>query len=153
MGSYALSRSETIAAPPERIRPLIARFPEWRTWSPFENTDPELSREYRGAEEGTGAVYEWSGNKQAGAGIMTITDTTDDQVKIHLQFLRPFKAESRHTFDLAPSGGGATTVTWTMTGEQKGLMGLLMKLFLPMEKAMGPQFERGLATLKEVAES
>jgi len=152
MGSYSLSRSVTVAAPPERIRPLITKFPQWRRWSPFEESDPDLKRDYRGAEEGVGAVYEWSGNAKAGAGVMTITEATETRVDIHLRFLRPFKSESRHRFDLAPSDG-TTTVTWTMSGEQKGIMGLAMKLFMPMEKVMGPQFEKGLAALKEAAES
>ena len=40
-----------------------------------------------------------------------------------------------------------------MSGEQRGLMGLVMKLFMPVEKVMGPQFEKGLASLKQAAES
>ena|SRR5690554_5629191 len=152
MSSYSLSRSVTVAATPERIRPLITQFPQWRRWSPFEQSDPDLKRDYRGAEEGVGAVYEWSGNAKAGAGVMTITAATANKVDIHLRFLRPFKAESQHRFDLAPSGA-TTNVTWTMSGEQRGLMGLVMKLFMPVEKVMGPQFEKGLASLKQAAES
>ena len=56
----------------------------------------DLKRDYRGAEEGVGAVYEWSGNAKAGAGVMTITAATANKVDIHLRFLRPFKAESQH---------------------------------------------------------
>jgi hypothetical protein len=38
-----------------------------------------------------------------------------------------------------------------MTGEQKGLMGMFGKVF-SMEKLIGPDFEKGLARLKAVAE-
>ena len=38
-----------------------------------------------------------------------------------------------------------------MTGEQKGLMGLFGK-FVSMDKMIGPDFEKGLARLKAVAE-
>jgi len=151
MSRYAFSRSVAIAASPQRVLERITRFPEWRAWSPFEGADPELRRTYRGAEQGAGAIYEWSGNAQAGAGIMTITSATDSRVTIELQFLRPFKSVSHHTFDVVPDGA-ATRVTWTMAGELKGFTGWLMRVMMPMEKGLGPQFERGLAALKRVVE-
>jgi len=51
-----------------------------------------------------------------------------------------------------PSSGGSTDVTWTMTGEQKGLMGLLGKV-VPTDKLVGKDFEKGLAQLKTAAEA
>lgn len=152
MAEYVVSRSVEIAAPRERILPLLVSFPQWRRWSPFEDADPELVREYRGAESGVGAEYEWSGNARAGSGVMTITDVTDSRVAIRLQFLRPFRSGSEHTFDLDPSDEG-TRVTWTMAGEQRGFMGLVSRLLMPMEKAMGPTFEQGLASLRSAAEA
>ena len=38
-----------------------------------------------------------------------------------------------------------------MTGENKGMMALLGK-FMSMDKMIGPDFEKGLARLKAVAE-
>ena len=38
-----------------------------------------------------------------------------------------------------------------MTGEQKGLMAVFGK-FMSMDKLIGPDFEKGLARLKAVAE-
>jgi len=153
MSTYTITRSVVVDTEPERVLPLITRFENWRRWSPFEDSDPQLKREYRGPEEGTGAVYEWEGNAKAGAGIMTITEVTACQALIELEFLRPFKSSSRHVFSVTPSGGAASTVTWTMHGEQKGLTGLVTRFVMPMEKVMGPEFEKGLAALKDAAEA
>lgn len=152
MASYTVSRSVVIDAQPEQVFPYLVRFPEWMKWSPFEGTDPELQRVYRGSDEGDGAIYEWSGNAKAGAGMMTITDVTSCLVHIDVEFFRPFKNQTKHAFTVTPSGGAATTVTWTMDGEHTGFMGLVGRWVMPMEKVMGPEFEKGLEALKAVVE-
>ncbi|GAA1743175.1 SRPBCC family protein [Microbacterium paludicola] len=152
MASYTVSRSVVIDAQPEQVFPYIERFPEWVKWSPFEGSDPELQRVYRGAPEGDGAIYEWSGNAKAGAGMMTITDVTSCQVHVDTEFFRPFKNKTRHVFAVTPSGGAATTVTWEMHGEHTGLVGLVSRVLMPIEKFMGPEFEKGLEALKRVVE-
>ncbi|WP_350278273.1 hypothetical protein [Kribbella sp. HUAS MG21] len=58
MSTYEVTRTETIGATPDRITPLITRFPAWQQWSPFERSDPELRRSYRGPAEGAGAEFE-----------------------------------------------------------------------------------------------
>jgi hypothetical protein len=52
-------------------------------------------------------------------------------------------------FDLTPAAGG-TDVTWVMTGERNILMSLMGKLFF--DKAIGRDFDRGIASLKAAAE-
>ena len=64
-------------------------------------------------------------------------------------FLKPFKATNVTRFDLAPVGD-ATDVTWTMTGTRSAIMSVAGKLFF--DKAIGKDFDRGLADLKTQAE-
>ena len=45
---------------------------------------------------------------------------------------------------------GGTDVTWTMTGTRSAIMGLAGKLFF--DKAIGKDFDKGLAALKAAAE-
>ena len=47
--------------------------------------------------------------------------------------------------------GGQTVVTWSMAGKNN-LMGKIFGLFMDCEKMIGSQFEKGLASLKSVAE-
>jgi hypothetical protein len=72
------------------------------------------------------------------------------RVKVALDFLKPFKSSSVTAFDLQPEGE-TTRVTWTMTGANT-LMLRVMGIFRSMDKMIGPDFEKGLAQLKTVAE-
>jgi len=157
MGDYSVSRSIVIAAPTERILPHLVSFPEWRAWSPWEGYDAELRRDYRGAESGVGAEYQWAGNKQAGEGIMTITAASPTEVGVRVQFLKPFASVNDQTFVLEPApgpeGSAATLVTWSMAGSWGWFMTILTRILFPIDKTVGKDFERGLAALKGVVES
>ncbi|CAH0257493.1 MULTISPECIES: SRPBCC family protein [unclassified Arthrobacter] len=146
MSTYEVTRSAVIPAPAEDIFPLVNSFHEWTKWSPWESVDPAMERNYSGSESGVGAKYAWSGNRKAGAGTMEIVDTAEPRnIKIRLEFTKPFKAVNPTTFTFAPSGSG-TQVTWTMTGENKGI-GKVFALFMNMDKMVGADFEKGLASL------
>lgn len=150
MGGYSVERGITVNAPAHLVHGLINDFHQWTSWSPWEDLDPALERTYSGPEEGQGARYDWKGNRKAGQGGMVITGSTAEGVDINIEFLKPFKATNQTRFDITPSGNG-TKIRWVMTGEQKGLMSLLGKVY-SMDKMIGPDFEKGLARLKAVAE-
>lgn len=149
--AFRLERSILIAAPAERIHPLIADFRSWRSWSPWENKDPGMARTLSGAESGVGAAYAWEGNKDIGAGRMEILESSPQRILIKLDFLRPFEAHNVAEFTLRPEGQG-TRVTWAMSGPQP-FIGKLMSLVFSLERMVGPDFEAGLATLKHQAEA
>ena len=149
MSDFTLSRSTRIAADSTRVHALLDDFREWQKWSPWEGVDDDLVREYTGPDHGVGSTYHWSGNKKAGEGEMRITDSSPTAVVVDLEFLKPFKATNVTTFSLDPSGD-ATDVTWTMVGHRSAVMGILGRLFF--DKAIGGDFEKGLAALKQEAE-
>jgi uncharacterized protein YndB with AHSA1/START domain len=151
MGSFEVVRSTTIAAPRERVHGLIDDFRAWRSWSPWEDVDPNLERDYSGPDSGVGARYAWEGNRKAGKGSMEIVDSRPERVDLRLRFEKPWKADNRVAFDLAPAGDGATQVTWRMSGSHKGLAALLGKVF-GMDRLIGRDFEKGLARMKAAAE-
>jgi hypothetical protein len=150
MGGYSVERSITVNAPAHRVHGLVDDFHRWTLWSPWEDLDPELQRTYSGPDQGAGARYEWKGNRKAGQGNMRITGSTPEAIDITIDFLKPFKATNTTRFSLNPSGAG-TEVLWEMWGEQKGVMALVGKVY-SMDKMIGPDFEKGLARLKAVAE-
>lgn len=149
MSEFSLSRNTRIQADADRVHALLDDFREWQTWSPWEGVDPDLHREYTGPDHGVGSTYHWSGNRKAGEGEMRITESTPDAVVVDLAFLKPFKATNVTTFAITPAGD-ATDVTWTMAGTRSALMGVLGSLFF--DKAIGADFEKGLASLKQEAE-
>jgi len=152
MDAYTVERSVAIDAPPEVVYARIVDFHRWIDWSPWENVDPDLQRSYSGSNSGAGAVYTWSGNRKVGEGRMEITEVTEpSQIKIALDFYKPFKASSITTFRLE-SDGSSTALTWTMTGP-RSLAIKAMSLFKSMDNMVGPDLERGLAALKSVSEN
>lgn len=151
MAHFEMSRSTTINAPADRVHCLLNDFREWQQWSPWEALDPDLRRTFTGPSTGVGSHYAWSGNKHAGEGTMEITESTLTSVAVDLEFLKPFKASNVTAFDLSEAGSGMTRVTWTMTGTRGPIMGLMGRLFF--DKAIGKDFDKGLAQLKAAAES
>jgi ribosome-associated toxin RatA of RatAB toxin-antitoxin module len=150
MSTFEVTRSAAIPAPAEDIFPLVDNFHEWTKWSPWESVDPAMERSYSGSDSGVGAKYAWSGNRKAGSGTMEIVDAaTPRSIKIRLEFSKPFKAVNPTTFTFTPSGSG-TQVTWTMTGENKGI-GKVFALFMNMDRMVGADFEKGLAALATAA--
>lgn len=145
--TYVVEREQRVQGPPSAVLERIVDFRRWRSWSPWEDADPQLHRTYAGAESGVGAVYEWQGNRKAGKGRMQITDVQPDRsATIDVQFLKPFKSRSTATFTVRPEGG-ESVVRWTMTGP-KTLMTKVMGIFTSMDKLIGPDFEKGLERLK-----
>ena len=149
MAGFSLSRSTRVQADVATVHALVDDFREWPKWSPWEGVDPDLRRDYSGPDHGVGSTYHWSGNKKAGEGEMQIKESTPTSVVVDLEFLKPFKATNVTTFSLVPAGD-ATEVTWTMIGTRGALMSLMGKLFF--DKAIGRDFEKGLAALKQSAE-
>ena len=145
-----VERTATISAPPAAIVPLINDFRQWGVWSPYAKIGPAMRRTFSGSAEGTGAVYEWAGNSQVGAGRMEITDTSPSRITSKLDFTAPMEGHNIAEFTLVPTGD-ATTVTWTMDGPTP-YVGKVMGVFLNMDTMIGGAFETGLANLKAITE-
>ena len=150
MGGYSVERRISVDAPSDRVHSLVDDFHEWPLWSPWEDVDPALQRTYTGPERGVGARYAWAGNRKAGQGSMEITGSAPEGIDITVEFLKPIRATNQTRLSFQPTDSG-TEVSWVMSGEQKGLMGLLGKV-LSMDRIIGPDMEKGLNRLKAVSE-
>jgi uncharacterized protein YndB with AHSA1/START domain len=149
--TFAMSRSTTINAPPDKIFPLIDSLRGFNQWNPFLAPDPAAKLDYFGPEHGVGAGHRWSGNREVGAGSVEITESTPtSNIVMKLHMLKPMEALNRVEFTLRPKGNG-TAVTWTMQGRQP-FIGKVMTLFIDCDKMVGKQFDKGLASLKALAE-
>ncbi len=149
---FHISRSAEIKAAPAVVFEYVNNLRRSTSWSPWTELDPNMQQTYEGPEAGIGAVYKWSGNKEVGEGMMTITKSRHpESVESHLQFFKPFKAENTTLFTLAPKGE-ATLITWIMNGK-KNFISKAMGMFMNCDKMVGDQFEKGLANLKTMVES
>jgi uncharacterized protein YndB with AHSA1/START domain len=149
--TFRVQRSTAINAPAERIFPLIANLKSMNTWNPFVDPDPAIKITYSGPESGKGAAHTWSGNNKVGEGRIEITDAVpSSRVAMQLDMLKPMKAHNAVEFTLKPNGR-ETAVTWAMSGRQP-LLAKLMTIFVDCDRMVGGQFEKGLASLKAIAE-
>lgn len=151
MTEFTVVRESHIHADPARVHALIDDFHAWPQWSPWEDIDPAMQREYSGAESGVGAHYAWQGNRKAGEGSMEIVGSNPQRIDVKLVFRKPWKAQNDVAFVLTPSNAG-TDVAWTMSGVNTGMAAVVTKLF-KMDRLVGKDFEKGLARLKTAAES
>jgi len=149
---YRVSRSATIDAPPAAVFPHVNGFHKWNAWSPWAKLDPSARNSFEGPGEGEGAIFKWSGNDQIGEGEMTLTKSKPNElVETRIHFVRPFEDTSTAEFVFAPKGEG-TDVTWSMLGH-KNFIAKAVCLFMDMDKMLGGDFEKGLASLKSVVEA
>jgi hypothetical protein len=149
--TFRVERSITIAAPPENAFAQVNDFHKWGAWSPWEKMDLQMKKTFEGPPAGTGAAYAWAGNDKVGEGRMTIERSDKpSQIGIRLEFLKPFAATCHATFTFAPVPEG-TKATWVMEGHNN-FMAKAFSLVMNMDKSVGGDFERGLASLKTVAE-
>lgn len=149
---FKLVRETKIAAPREKIFPHVNDLRAWEAWSPWAKLDPNAKNSFEGPASGVGAAMAWSGNKKVGEGRMTITESqANELIGFRLDFVRPFKATNTAEFAFRAEGH-QTRVTWSMAGKSNfffKIFGLLMNC----EQMAGKDFEKGLASLKAVAET
>lgn len=149
---FRVVRSATMSVPPPAVFPHVNDFHHWEAWSPWAKIDPAMKQTYEGAPAGTGAIYSWIGNKKVGEGRMTIMESRrSDLVRIKLEFLKPFQATNTAEFTFQPQGE-QTLVTWSMFGVKNFFM-KAFGLFMNMDKLVGGDFEKGLASMKAVVEA
>lgn len=147
--SFRVERSAVIAAPPERLQPMISDLRTFNEWNPYRRKDPGMKEEYGTATAGPGATYAWD-SSQVGAGRMTVETVAPDRVTMRLDFARPFKATNLAEFTLRPEGNG-TRVTWAMRG-RANFVSKVMQVFMDFDAMIGNDFADGLANLRTLAE-
>ena len=149
---FRYARSTVISAPANVIFPHVNDFKKMDVWSPWLKIDPNVKVTHEGAPAGVGAIESWDGDKNVGAGRMTVIESRPhDLIRLKLEFFRPFAATNSAEFTFEPQAGG-TMVIWAMMGKYnfitKG-----MGLFMNMDKMIGGNFEKGLAELKRIVEA
>ena len=150
--TFRIARRTDIRAAPDAIFPLIEDLRSNEEWSPYYRKDPAMKGNYTGPARGAGAAFEFRGNKDVGAGRVTILDSAPPgKVTMRLQMFKPFSADNEVEFTLAP-GKEATEVTWAMQGKVP-LLGKIMHLFIDCDRMVGRDFEVGLANLKSIVEN
>lgn len=151
-----LEREATINAPQEEVYALISDFGAWDRWSPWAKIDPDA--EYSFSGDGVGQRMEWkSDHPDVGSGAQEITAMDPpNSLTTFLDFGDMGQANA--AFTLSPAEGGATKVVWSFdTNMREGVPVYMQPMStyfgFMMEGMLGPQYEEGLANLKQAAEA
>jgi hypothetical protein len=152
-GSYRVERAISIEAPASVVFAQLDDFKAWKAWSPWEGKDPAMNRSHQGPARGVGAAYAWQGNSKVGEGKMSITDSQPPvALRLKLELFKPCAALATTTFAIKPDGSGSVAVRWAMEGDNN-LVAKLFGLLVNRDTMIGGDFEKGLASLKQVAEA
>ena len=147
-----VERDVVINAPQEEVFALAADLEQQQKWSAWSEKDPDMKATITG--EGLGQKSVWESEK-SGSGSQEITAyDPPSRVASHLDFGDMGKADAEMTFE--PAGEG-TRVVWTFDTSMREGAPVYMKPMLTymgffMDGMLGPDYERGLANLKRMAE-
>ncbi|MCA1762820.1 MAG: SRPBCC family protein [Flavobacteriales bacterium] len=148
--AYKVDREIEIDAPAAVVFEQVNVMKNRDAWSPWEQKDPNMTKEYAGTESGVGAKYMWSGNDSVGTGNMEILESKPNEyIKSKLVFTEPWESESIIEWSFEETQNG-TKATWSVSGELPGYLFWMGQD--DMDENMGPDFEKGLAQLKSVSE-
>ncbi|MEO9511400.1 MAG: SRPBCC family protein [Flavobacteriaceae bacterium] len=150
--SYNVSRSIEIVKSKAEVFENLKYLKNQDAWSPWSKKDPNMQKKFTGTDGEVGAISSWVGNKEVGEGEQEIIKIVEgERVESELRFLKPWKSTSDAYLIAEEVDKGTTKVTWGFSGKNKFPTSIFM-LFMNMDKAVGGDFEEGLASLKEILE-
>lgn len=151
--TFKMERSVDINAPRDVIYKNISDYRNWKKWSPWVDIDSNCKYEYYGTQGQIGAGYKWKGNGKVGEGDMHTTDMVyNKNLTAPITFVKPMPSIAIVGFKLEDGDNGGTKVTWSFT-QSYSFMQRPFMLVMNLAKMIGPDYERGLAKLKEVCEN
>lgn len=153
-GAYLLprivhvERTAHVDAPPEVVFAHVNSFQRWSAWSPWERRDPTMMKTLSGPTAGEGATQTWTSEADAGGTQTIIRSVPHKRIETTIDFGAQGTAASTWTFE---ADGLGTRVTWVLDADM-GSSPVGRYLGLMMDRWVGPDFDDGLAALKQVVE-
>ena len=142
-----VERTIVIQAPAEVIFDQVNDLKKADVWSPWKDSTMKIT--FGPVTAGQGASNSWE-SKDMGKGTQTIEESNpSSSIKIHLDFGSMGTAKALWNF--APEGEGVK-VTEAMLSDA-GMNPAKRWMSLMSDKMVGPYFEKGLASLKQVSEA
>ena len=150
--SSHVERSITLNASMDEVFTQVNSFQKFNQWSPWFEKDPAATYIYSGPELGVGNKMEWRSKKpEVGNGSQEIIESIYPRyVKTRLYFgddPEPGFAE----FTIQELGPNQTKLTWGFDAEfGNNIIGRYFGVM--MDGMLGPEYEKGLSTLKRMLE-
>lgn len=149
---FHIERSVETDASVQDIYAILSDLNQYPKWSPWQERDPGLQQVIEVHPGVVGSKLSWEGNREVGAGRLTITEAEANQeIVLRLEFFRPFATTNRARWTIERLED-KRRITWSMDGVNEGLMPRVFGMFMDMDAVVGRDFEKGLETLKTLAE-
>lgn len=144
-----VERSVLINAPADVVFNQVNDLTQWKSWSYWDNIDPNMKSTFEGPNAGVGAKHAWeSADENVGKGSLTVTESKPNSLFVFdLNFEGMGTSPGMYTFK---DSAGATFVSTSMSMD----MGFFGRIFpgLMMDGMLGGDFEKTLAGLKKRSE-
>ena len=147
---FEASRSTVIATAPDKIWPLLEDPRAWKRWTVWNRRDPAMEIQYSGAARGAGAIWSWRSRSEGDGRMSFVKAEPPHELTYQLEFSDSGPASYGEL--RLEAEGNSTRVIWSMSGEA-GWNPLARWFGVFANRAIGPDFEAGLANLKQLAET
>lgn len=139
-GTWEVTRSHAVAAPPAAIFPHLDSPARWEGWVPW----PEAGARFDGPASGVGASRSWD-DPEWGDGTFTVTAVEPERSVEYTVAVEEGRMRTEGRIVLTPEAGG-TRVDWTERGDfgWNPLMGWVARY---MDRLQGRELERSLVRL------
>lgn len=148
--TYRVERTLVIQAPPEVVYPLFGDLRRWREWGAWQERDPGMKTTYSEQPTGVGAWSAWE-SKSEGSGKMTITAYEPPRRAVYRLEFPDMGTSSQGSLELVPAAGGVKVI-WVDAGDL-GMNPMFRWFGVFIDGMIGPDFEKGLANMKKLAEA
>lgn len=151
--NYEVNRSIIVNRPISETFQYLKSIKNQNDWSPWKKKDSNMVQTFEGTDGEVGFVSKWKGNKDVGEGEQEIVNIIENEsIETQLRFFKPWKSISIGHLLVNKVDEDKTMVTWGFSGRNPFPFNIMM-LFFNFEKAVGKDFEEGLASLKYILES
>lgn len=147
---YHVERSAYMKADKMVVYNLVSYLEKWDLWEVWnKQMDSTLTYTLTGKDGEVGVVRSWTG-KKLGQGDLSITGLVPGQEVDYTLAFQNGRMKSEGKFLIEPAGDSCK-VTWTNNGDL-GYNPIARYMGLFMSKMLGPDFDKGLANMKKIAE-
>ncbi len=146
-------KSIDINAPIEVVWENVNSLSDMDKWSPWNDYDPNMKKEFSGTDGEIGAKQSWDSDvDEVGKGSQTIAKLdAPNLIETDLVFYSPYESEAKAYVKLKEKGN-VTTATWGFDSEMPYPFNV-MQLFTDMEEMMDKEWNNGLTKLKKLSEN
>jgi hypothetical protein len=147
---YFIQCQVTINAPNQKVFDYIKLLKNQDHFNKWVMVDPDMKKEFKGADGTAGFIYGWNGNKKAGEGEQKIKSIAEGKsIETEVRFIRPFASIAYANMAVEAISDNQTKVKWNNSSAMKYPMNIMVSM---IEKMLAKDMDISLSNLKTILE-